>query len=223
MRLFVSDYEQRQREVRRYLALIILFERKNNVGKTQNRSLDAKLLKASAMLVIYNLIEASTRNAIEAIYEEISAKRINFNALRNSFRMKIIKDFKKNAISDKVIDVTDISEQIILMSLNIESLFGGNVDGREIKRQSEIYGFRLMGDLLEKSRGGVDLVKVKRNRNDLAHGLKSFSEVGSNYTVSDVTRLGKESMAHMKCLIISVDNYLNQQDFLERPVCSKGA
>lgn len=45
-----------------------------------------------------------------------------------------------------------------------------------IKTIAKIYGFSAITD--HDTRDGIDLLSIKKNRNDLAHGFLSFKEVG---------------------------------------------
>jgi hypothetical protein len=64
-------------------------------------------------------------------------------------------------------------------------LFSGNIDAREIRETAKSYGFSDKTDGM-KTQNGNDLLKIKTNRNDLAHGDKSFSDVGKDASAEEL-------------------------------------
>jgi HEPN superfamily protein len=69
---------------------------------------------------------------------------------------------------------------VVIATFRKEELASGNVDARLIREIAKLYGFSVP------SMKSDELLTVKTNRNDLAHGQKSFAEVGRDF---DVARL----------------------------------
>lgn len=179
-------------------------------------ALEAKIFRGGAILIIYNAVEASARSAIEVIYDEIRETNTPFDQLRVSLRKRVISDFRKHAMADRDCNMRDIAIDMVLNSFNSEKLFSGNVDARKIREQASDYGFPIPeGDYL-RTRNGVELLKVKNKRNDLAHGVKSFSDVGGEYTLREIVDLGRFCMAYMESLLQCVNTYLDSRDYVEK-------
>ena len=128
---------------------------------------------------------------------------------------KIIFKNLKNRNPDKIYkNITDISLDIITVCFDKEDLFSGNVDGREIKKTAEQYGFshRTNGS---KTGDGNDLLTVKTNRNDLAHGFKSFSEVGRDKSADELLEIKNKVLRYLRQILENIEQYLSDQEYLD--------
>lgn len=61
---------------------------------------------------------------------------------------------------------------------------------------------------------------IKRNRNDLAHGSKTFEEIGRDHTASELRLLARRSMRYMDGILNNVALYLDGERYLESPPTS---
>jgi hypothetical protein len=165
-----------------------------NNNKTKNIDSDLeKTLKATGFLLLYNLIESTMRNAIETIFDDFQNKNVSFDDMRDEIRKIIIQNFKNNKSTDNILQsIKNISLDIISASFDKEKLFSGNLDARKIKQTAEAYGFSSETNA-RKTQDGNDLLKIKTNRNDLAHGFKSFEEVGRDATAEELLGIKKKS------------------------------
>lgn len=175
-------------------------------------------------MLLYNLIEATMRNAIETIFDELKTKRVSFDEVREEIRKIII-----NHVRDKDIQSTDalllglqnISVDIISVTFdalvkkeNKKRLFSGNVDAREIRNTARIYGFSSQTNNI-KTRDGSDLLTIKTNRNDLAHGFKSFEEVGRNTTADELLKIQKSVIYYLREILENIEMYLSNKEYLK--------
>lgn len=215
MRTFLLDFQERRREVRRYLAALKTLENQLPEATTRKYDLEARILRASALLVIYNAVEASARSAIEAIYDEFRQKDIAFDYLRRSIREKILADFRKNGQTERLDTAQSIAYGIVHASLNRKKIFSGSVDAREIRAHAVHYGFDMPNNNYQRTKNGEDLRRVLENRIDLAHGLKSFSQVGNEYTLREIISIGRYCIAYMNAVLENVDHYLDEERYLE--------
>lgn len=213
----VADFDDRKRQVRHYLATVRTFERLTAVGAARRAQNERLLtLRAGTFLLLYNLVEATTRATIEAIHDHITTKKVPFDLLVVSLRREIVKRFKRTADPDTQHTMPDLSVTFVLVAFSEGIKLGGNVDARLIRTLGEWYGF---SENTTKARtwGGTDLLTVKSNRNDLAHGLKTFEEVGRDYTFRDLFLLSVRSIRYMQEIIANVASYLESEDYLEKP------
>ena len=98
MSALIVDFEDRRRQVRHYLAIVLGSERSAPAGSAtfaQERRL--LTLRAGTFLLFYNLIEASTRAAIAAIHDRILTDQESFDRLIPCLRKEAVKRFKKHA------------------------------------------------------------------------------------------------------------------------------
>lgn len=166
------------------------------------------------MLILYNAIEASVRDGIQAIYDELDQKRIPYENLKSTFRKRVLKDFKRHASQDRDYNMANVAVDLINRSFKADKLFSGNVDARIIRDHAEQFGISLNLEFSE-TKNGADLVKIKYQRNNLAHGVTTFSEVGKEYTLSEIEEIEKHSMAYLNAVLLSIDSYLSNQEYLE--------
>lgn len=174
----------------------------------------AKTLKANAFLLLYNLIESSMRNAIEAIFDELKGKQVSFNSVRIEIKKVVLQNFKNRSPEDIHTKISDISLDIITAGFKSKELFSGNIDRDEITKTARKYGFSFDTDY-SKTRHGENLYSIMRNRNDLAHGNKSFSEVGKDISIGDLIKIKEEVIEYMRQILENIEKYLNAKEYLD--------
>lgn len=219
-----QDFEERSQEVRSYFLFLKNLEygsiklsimRANNF---QPKSIDnnlLKTLKATAFLLLYNLIESTMTDAVSAIFDDLKTQNISFDDIQDDLKKIIINNFKDNKSTDKLLaDIQNISFDIISASFKKEKLFSGNLDARKIKEIAEKYGFSYQTNP-RKTNNGSDLLKIKTNRNDLAHGVKSFEKVGQDYTADDLLKMQKRVIHYLKAILQNIENYISNQEYLK--------
>lgn len=195
--ILFQNFNERSKEVSEYFIFLqsleqgttkLLIESKEG-SKTQK--IDIKLvqtLKASAFLLLYNLIESTMRDAIEAIFEELKNQNVSFDKITPELKKVVLKNLKiqlnKTSIDEIYNKIVYISLDIVKIS-KLEKQFSGNIDYEKIKTTAKEYGFSA------KTKTDIKdyLFKVKTNRNDLAHGHKSFAEVGKDKSIDELIKI----------------------------------
>ncbi|MGB6301487.1 MAG: MAE_28990/MAE_18760 family HEPN-like nuclease [Rivularia sp. (in: cyanobacteria)] len=219
-----EDFEKRSKEVSKYFMFLKSLEQgttKLTIGngnkRIKTREIDSELektLKASGFLLLYNLVEATMRNAIEAIFDELRSQKVSFNKIKPGIKKIILHNIKNLKVSDEVISqITDISIHIVNTGFNKEKLFSGNIDGRVIKTIAQDYGFSCETDA-RKTGNGSDLLTIKSNRNDLAHGIKSFAEVGREKSADELVKIKSKVIKYLKQILLNIEKYLFQKEYL---------
>ncbi|AUB38133.1 hypothetical protein COO91_04098 [Nostoc flagelliforme CCNUN1] len=157
------------------------------------------------------------RNAIQSIYDEISNKAISFDKIRLEIKKIILKNVKNNVqqcgVNNFVEQTEIIFRDIIQSGFNRDDLFSGNVDAKEIKTIAKLYGFSVITD--KDTRDGVDLLSIKKNRNDLAHGVMSFKEVGQNTSAENLVEISERVTKYLRQILENIDEYLVNQEYLD--------
>ena len=219
--LFVEDFYDRKRQVRHYLAVVQQIERSVTLGSpTPARERRLLTLRAGTFLLLYNLIEASTRNAIEAIHDDISTNNVEFEALAQPLRSEMVRRFKQGAKPETHHAMRNLPAAFVGIALDQGVSMSGNVDAKFIRELSEVYGFSIACDK-DKTWNGADLVKIKYNRNELAHGRKTFEEVGRDYTGRDLIDLARRSLTFIHSILENITEYIFHQAYLEPILSSK--
>jgi MAE_28990/MAE_18760-like HEPN len=223
MNSVLLDFDTRAIEVDNYFKFIEeLLEDKTKLaviepaGTYKIQSLDpelAKTLKANGFL-LHNLIESTMRNAIEAIFEELKNKTVSFDQLKPKIKVIVLQNLKNRSPKKIYLTINQISTDIITATFEREELFSGNVDARLIKEIAEKYGFSYQTDFA-RTKNGQNLLVVKSNRNDLAHGIKSFEEVGGDQAIEELLEIKEEAVEYLRQILENIRDYLDNEEYLE--------
>jgi hypothetical protein len=203
-------------------------------GQTPAYSSQAKddllrTFRASAFLLLYNLMESTVTNAVEAIFDELDSQSVSFNDCKENVRSIILDNLKSIGTTKALPLLGRIATDIVAKTFRKEDVVSGNVDAELIRGLAADYGFcrpdvpqvwakatsrgfpvilssgsRLSGD-------GSSLLTVKTHRNRLAHGNTSFSDVGKNYTQEDLVRIKCEVISYLDAMLQNVSDYLAAQ------------
>jgi hypothetical protein len=223
MQTVLVDFNMRAQEVDEYflfLERLIKEEIKlavlenNGIQKIKSVNSDlAKTLKANGYLLLYNLVESTMRNAIEAIFDELSSNSVSFDSVRIEIKKVILYNFKNRSPDNVHSKIKDISIDIITAGFSSKELFSGNVDRDEITRTARKYGFSYDTDY-SKTKHGENLYSVMRNRNDLAHGNKSFAEIGKDTSIQELLQVKEEVIEYLKQILKNIEGYLIKKEYL---------
>jgi hypothetical protein len=221
-RLF-QDFNERSKEVSKYLMFIKNLEQETTqlsigyVGRNKIRKIDSdleKTLKAAGFLLLYNLIESTMRVAIETIFDELSQEKVSFDEIRKELKIVIIKNIKNNHSPDNLLtNIEEIAVDIISASVDKEKLFSGNLDAMKIRSTAKTYGFSCNTNS-RKTGDGSDLITIKTNRKNLAHGLTSFKDVGKDVSADKLLEINKKVVCYLREILQNVETYLANKEYL---------
>ncbi|MBD1939433.1 MAE_28990/MAE_18760 family HEPN-like nuclease [Microcoleus sp. FACHB-68] len=219
-----QDFNERSREVSKYFMFLksleqgttkLSLEGKGGIPKIKEINSELiKTLKASGFLLLYNLVEATMRNAIQAIFDELQTQGVSYDQIRPELKRIVLKNLKKRDPDKIYLSITAISIDIIIAGFDKEDLFSGNLDCRKIRRTATEYGFSHFTDPT-KTGDGTDLLIIKSNRNDLAHGFKSFAEVGKDQTAEQLLEVKNKTIIYLRQILQNIEQYLSNQDYLD--------
>ena len=224
MNTVLLDFNTRAQEVDDYFIFLHGLSKKttklavaDSAGQYQIQSLNDELektLKANGLLLLYNLVESTMRNGILAIFDEFKNQAISFDQLKPEIKMIVLQILENRSPERNPLPINQISTDMIISTLASEKLFSGNVDAREIRKIAEKYGFSYQTDFA-KTKNGENLVDIKDKRNDLAHGVKSFKEVGQGKTIEDLLEIKKEVIEYLRQILENIKTYLDNQEYLD--------
>lgn len=181
-----------------------------------------KMLKANALLMVYNLVESSIMGGIMEIYDEMKSSGYSYNNVRKEIR-DIWFSFKFNQVYDKMAHYNSYREKAMeiincIMSGEIISLdrkatdISGNLNAEKIRQICKEHGIAYSID--ESCRGGVVLDDVKNKRNNLAHGTISFVECGREYSMEALTQIKDETIKFLDGILAGMDSYYGSKLYL---------
>lgn len=222
MQTVLDDFNKRAKEITDYVVFIKNLENQNIKINQENQvtKIDIELLKtlkATAYLLIYNLIESTMRLAIEYIFNEIKTKKVSFDNLRQELKRLIWQNIKNKSADTLTEKIINIGKDIIDASFDSSKLFSGNVDAKEIKETAKKFGFSYQTDDTN-TRGGTDLLSIKTHRNNLAHGWESFNDVGKNATGENLGEISERVIEYLRQILENIEQYLANEEYLESNV-----
>ncbi|MEG3876100.1 MAE_28990/MAE_18760 family HEPN-like nuclease [Microcoleus sp. herbarium7] len=219
-----QDFNERSKEVSKYFMFLKSLEQgttklsmQGQGGISKIKEIDSELiktLKASGFLLLYNLVEATMRNAIEAIFDELRGQGISYDQVKPELKKIVLKNLKKRNPDIIFSSITAISLDIITAGFDKKDLFSGNIDGLKIRTTATEYGFSHLTNYA-KTGNGSDLLIIKTNRNDLAHGFKSFADVGKDKTANELLEIKKKTVRYLRQILQNIEQYLSNQDYLD--------
>lgn len=176
-----------------------------------------KILKANAFLILYNLVEATIRQAIIEIYDAITSECLTYRQLRIELRHLWISHRHGSPTLDKSIleRVKQVVEDVAndtAIALDPDYLpIGGNIDAAKVRELADAYGFskRVRPDV----KGGEKLLRVKTNRNNLAHGHISFIECGRDTGPEDLKNIRDQVVYYLEDILQNVEQYIHGRHY----------
>jgi hypothetical protein len=181
-----------------------------------------KILKANALLMIYNLVESTVLNGMDEIYDKLKANGVTYVAVRKeirdiwfSYKFKQVYDQKAHygSYKDKALEIVNSIMTGEVIELNRDALsVSGNLDADEIRKVCSGHGIGFKPN--DTCKGGVRLNDVKTKRNLLAHGTLSFSECGREYTLDDLVEIKEQTYVFLASLIDGMKKYYDAEGYL---------
>ena len=233
-----EEFEKRIIEIESFYEIleIIEMEKPNisayNINKDKdiilainNQKID--ILRSTAYLLMYNLIESTIYNSIVSIFNEIEDKNLRYfdiiEELRSYWlnsRYKHDNKSKKETIINTILQITNeiFNNTIVLVSNQIN--YGGSLDTKNIINTANSMKIET-GTLYKKINEDKDQYEnifrgIKNNRNWLAHGEKSFIEVGSKSTYLQLQNAKTYVLLFLKEYISSVEKYINNEEYIAK-------
>lgn len=208
-----NDYNQRVTEINIYFDFMY-----STIDSALTDEKLAKILKANGFLMLYNMVESTVRNAIEEIHVAFSNDNLLFSkaileiqALWIEFSYRNFKEKKSLQILKEfnliVNDIISIEYQEYIKRFPNNDL-SGNIDKRVVEGLAEKYKLKKNTRI-----AGSGLFTIKTTRNNLAHGNKTFTEVGKSHEISDMKKFKKESVLFLRELLINIEKYINNKEY----------
>lgn len=180
-----------------------------------------KILKANALLMIYNLVESTVMGGILEIYDKFKQEGLTYNTVRKEikdiwFSYKFKQVYKESAhyysYKDKALEIVNA----VILGETIEldrkaADISGNLDAQQIRNVCKDHGIRFTTE--ESCNGGAVLEAVKDRRNDLAHGTLSFAECGRDYTLNDLEEIKDQTVTFLKGLLDGMKIYYDERQY----------
>jgi len=205
-------FNERKQEVEVFIQFIEKIEQEATYAD------EIKILKSQAVLMLYNLIEGTVNKGISCIFDEINDSSLKQEETCEQIRIMWLRYFKLhcddngnnqktlsciNSFIDKKVDI-DIGK---FRENNPSYLKGGSLDSRAIKEILKKFS-------IEFSTFEYKLKEVKKERNHLAHGEKSFTEIGQNKSILDVKESKEKVVTFLALYVTEIDQYIDDKLYM---------
>lgn len=226
MHIIRRELDIRKQEIDNYISFIETIEREQCFDINKMRAIDLTILrtsmKAGIVVMFYNSIESTMTKCLNKIHDVLKRDNLYYDDL-NSHIKKIVLIYYQN-IFNTCNNVHKIAEfqrdQIELIkgytSFKISydelskyySMYSGNLDAKQIKLILARYG-------IEFSISEPALKTIKDYRNSLAHGEKSFEEIGRELTIQRIRSLHNKTFSYMNNVLMKISEYLDNKDYMQ--------
>lgn len=227
-----ADFDDRVREVELYFTLLAALENDEIVivpGTAQPQNVPpgpsppdwGRMLKGTAYLVLYNLVEAFIRRGFQLVFDAVRNDGLCVADLSELFRIQWVKQRNRRIkpLDGSPKKYIELAEEIVsdVVNRNVVRLsrdhlpFSGNLDADEIRKVFFRHG--VDDTTPAAANAGGELKTVKRKRNDLAHGDVSFEECGRNVAVADLIRAKNEIVVYVRGLLQNLERFTEGKNY----------
>lgn len=224
-----EDFQERKNEIVNILSYLKYMEKERSTNDSIEKNMEVgdvdfnklqKTIKASILLMLYNLVESTLTNCLNEIHDVITESTIPYNKLNNSIQTLFlayhIESMKKKGGRD---DQASIMRDLIFLlkeernisityqELNsVYGLYSGNLDGKKVQSVLRRYG-------VEVSLHTQPLETIKSLRNKLTHGELSFEDVGKDAHLGQIDDYVDKTIKHMEDVIRCVETFIQAKDY----------
>jgi hypothetical protein len=179
-------------------------------------------LRSTTYLLLYNLIESTVYNSVISIFDEISDKGLKYFDIVEDVQKYWLNNLykhddkkKKETIIETIMNIAiQIFNDTIILASN-EINYGGSLDAKTIFATAKSMRINV-GNVLriyDENKHGQTLMEIKQKRNWLAHGEKSFIEVGSTSSFGQLEEAKGNVFDFLSEFITAVESYISNQKY----------
>ena len=168
-------------------------------------------LKAQALVLLYNLVESTICECLNAIYDAVHDDKLTYNKLTDEMRRAWTKSCKRAKMPEKDWSEEEKMNHIVKFK-ELATNISGSMDIRNIYNVFSQHGCTINNCRREDYAKSFLIVKSKRNL--LAHGNISFSECGTTYVLSDLEKMKQDIITFLEKVIESTHIFISDKKYL---------
>ena len=236
-----ADFQEHVEEVEAFLEFVVAIDHaiKGGVpliqGGTSGKPavvapLQQRLLYANVYLHLYNLVEATVSRCMAAI-EEVTATSPGLKAgdlspkLQDEWVRHVAKTHEPLNSENRHAAAIQLLQHLVAQQpvvVKIAKGGGGNWDDEQIHQLAGRLGVTLrltkgtqsvIKRKIKQDRGALQL--IRHYRNQLAHGLMSFSDCGEGLTVTELKELKEWTVRYLEEVISSFEEFIQRYEYLD--------
>lgn len=236
-----EDFDKRKAEIEKYFSLLEILEKdeikisykeKSRIKKQVVDNELLKILKANGYLLIYNLLEATCRNALIQILTSIQGHSLPLASLSETVQTLWVQQ-KVKGVNNSLVKETTVEKRIFAIIKDVigetiiefkdtiakakndgNDMFNlsGNIDADQIRILADNYGFDArVGRDNEKA--GASLSDIRIMRNKLAHGRITFADCGKDCSVIQMIDYKNNCIKYLGAILDSIEKYITDESF----------
>jgi hypothetical protein len=197
------EFQRRDAEVDEYIQHLIALEASTGFSVSL-----ANTMKSSALLMIYNLIESTMTNILQDVFDHLHTGKVSFDQLNTAMKRLVLSYAKKRNPASLVTRMEQDTLTLVVACFDRSELFSGNLDCQVIRETLKEIGVPTKHAYREPA-----LLTVKTERNELAHGTKSFGDCGRNYTARQLNEFHQKTKVILQRVILDFDSFLEEKAY----------
>lgn len=175
-------------------------------------------LKANGFLLLYNLVEASVRQSLQAIKNDMQSNDYHFDDLHDDLQHHFAglmkdDDMRGRIKKQRAEGRPPLAVAIINAGFEANKL-GGNLHFAELVKLGKKFGFNPGKDPYLHEYNLAPLLEVKDRRNDLSHGNLAFLTCGSNVTIDQIMAIKNAVINYLATFLENISTYLSVKGYL---------
>lgn len=230
-----EEFNKRVAEINSFYEILSIIELENphifankidneNVLKVELQINSSKVdtLRSTTYLLLYNLIESTVYNSVISVFDEISDKGLKYFDIVEDVQKYWLNNLykhddkkKKETIIETIMNVAIqiFNDTIVLASSEIN--YGGSLDAKTIFATAKSMRIDVgnVRRIYDENKHGQTLKEIKQKRNWLAHGEKSFIEVGSTSSYGQLEEAKSNVFDFLSEFISAVESYISNQQY----------
>lgn len=241
--LTVSLLNERSDEVTTYLEFLKVAVERRATIRAKDGALELPLsqtlthtLKANLLLLLYSAMEATLIQLLDEMHSAIEANCTSVDLLNAQLLRVVLKTVKRDSSEKALSSAAPLHKSLFEFWIKdwqgkssgkekrVDGI-SGSVDSKVIYSQLEKFGVvpstdngRVPAEFAERV-----LQKVKNKRNELAHGEKSFTDLGREMAVEDLVDDSSKVFENLRKIVDAVDKYLLDRRYLASLPVSEAA
>ncbi len=231
---------QRDLEIRAYLDFLKVAVERRAMLSARDGELQFPLtlelthsLKANLVLLLYSAMEATLVQLLDEMHDAIGANCSSADALNAQLLRVVLRTVKKDSKSTVLSSASPLHTSLFQYWMDdwksrtsgkdkrVDGI-SGSVDSLVFYEQLKKFGVvaQTTNDRPPAHLTDIALQKVKTNRNELAHGEKSFTDLGRDLAVPTLETDSFAVFDTLRKIAAEVDNYLLDRRYLARPAAT---
>jgi hypothetical protein len=198
-----TEFDRREKEIDEYISHLEGLEKQVGFSVTLINT-----MKSSTLLMIYNMVESTMTNLLQDVFDHMQAEDVEFDVL-NDIMKELVLNYSKRKNSAKLVEKMGLSSvNLVVACFDRSDLFSGNIDCRKIVETLKELGIQTKHKYKEPA-----FLKIKTERNHLAHGHKSFSDCGKDYTAIDLRQYHTKVKSVLSKVAVDFENFLKTKSY----------